>query len=206
MTSPYSWLMLGGIAASLCIWTRFARRNHRLFVIYLAALSGAFAGAKVVYFLAEGYTHVGAPDMWLQLATGKSVLGGLLGGYLAVEIAKPLVGYSGTTGDWFALMAPAGVILGRIGCWLHGCCYGIECSPAWFTVKDARGIARWPAVPVEMLFNVLFLCSVLVLRRRRLLPGQHFHLYLIAYGAFRFVHEFLRDEPRVLGQMTGYHF
>jgi prolipoprotein diacylglyceryltransferase len=29
------------------------------------------------------------------------------------------------------------------------------------------------------------------------LPGQHFHLYLIACGCFRFVHEFARDTPRI---------
>src|SRR5205823_3946798 len=87
-----------------------------------------------------------------------------------------------------------------------GCCHGIQCPPAWFTVEDARGIARWPSVPIEILFNFVYLGSVMILRRRRLLTGQHFHLYLIAYGAFRFIHEFLRAEPRVFGPLTGYHF
>ncbi len=34
--------------------------------------------------------------------------------------------------------------------------------------------------------------------------GQHFHLYLIAYGLFRFAHEFFRETPRILGPITGY--
>jgi phosphatidylglycerol:prolipoprotein diacylglycerol transferase len=97
-----------------------------------------------------------------------------------------------------------GIILGRIGCWAHGCCRGIACAPAWFSVRDASGVARWPAVPVEIIFNLLFLAGAWFLRRRRLLPGQHFHIYLIAYGAFRFIHEFLREEPRLLGPFTGY--
>jgi len=121
-----------------------------------------------------------------------------------VEIAKSLVGYSAVTGDWFALVAPVGITLGRIGCWLHGCCHGIECPPGWFTVQDATGIARWPSVQLEMLFNLFFLTVVTALRHWKVLLGQHFHLYLIAYGAFRFLHEFLRDEPRVLGPITGY--
>src|SRR5438876_9867701 len=112
--APYSWLMLGAIAVSLCFWLLQARRDRRLFIIYVAALAGAFAGAKIVYFLAEGYAHLGAADMWLQLATGKSILGGLLGGYATVEIAKPLLGYSGVTGDRFALIVPVGIILGRL--------------------------------------------------------------------------------------------
>lgn len=202
--APYGWLTLGGVAVSLALWRRMARRDPRLLTVYLAALVGAFLGAKVVYFLAEGYLHLGAPDFWRQLATGKSILGGLLGGYAGVEGAKRLVGYPGITGDWFAAIVPIGILLGRIGCWTSGCCKGIECQPHWFTLQNASGQARWPAVPVEMLFNVLALISILWLRRRNWLPGQHFHLYLIAYGIFRFFHEFLRDEPRVLGWFTGY--
>lgn len=196
--------MLVAIAVSLALWRRMARRDPRLLTIYLAALAGAFLGAKVVYFFAEGYLHLGAPDMWRQLATGKSILGGLLGGYAAVEIVKRLTGYSAVTGDWFALIVPVGISLGRVGCWIDGCCHGIECQPAWFTVRDAAGLARWPAVPVEILFNLVALVTILSLRRAQKLPGQHFHLYLVGYGAFRFVHEFVRDEPRVLAPLTGY--
>lgn len=202
--APYGWFMLGSIAVSLALWRRLARRDPRLLTIYLAALAGAFLGAKAVYFFAEGYLHLGAPDMWPQLATGKSILGGLLGGYAAVEGVKRLTGYPGVTGDWFALIAPVGISLGRVGCWIDGCCQGIECSPGWFTVRDAAGHARWPAVPLEILFNLLALVTILCLRRAKKLPGQHFHLYLIGYGAFRFLHELLRDEPRVLDPLTGY--
>ncbi|HEV2393302.1 MAG TPA: prolipoprotein diacylglyceryl transferase family protein [Verrucomicrobiae bacterium] len=204
MLAPYGWLTLGGLAGSLALWRRMARRDPRLLTIYLAALAGALLGAKVVYFLAEGYLHLGAPDMWRQLATGKSILGGLLGGYAAVEAVKRFLGFPGMTGDLFALIVPAGVLVGRIGCWTSGCCQGIACQPAWFTVQDASGQTRWPAVPVEMLFNLLALVIILWLRRTKRLPGQHFHIYLIGYGAFRFLHEFLREEPRVLGPFTGY--
>jgi phosphatidylglycerol:prolipoprotein diacylglycerol transferase len=34
--------------------------------------------------------------------------------------------------------------------------------------------------------------------------GQHFHLYLIAYGIFRFLHEFLRDTPKPFFNLSGY--
>ncbi len=142
--------------------------------------------------------------MWLQLATGKTVLGALLGGYAAVELAKKFLGYTRATGDWFAFICPVGIILGRIGCLLHGCCLGKICQPAWFTLRDAHGAARWPAVPVEIIFNLVAIVAFAILRRNQKLVGQHFHLYLMAYGVFRLVHEFFRDTPAILGPFTGY--
>ena len=103
-------------------WSRLARRDERLVLIYIAALAGAFLGAKLVYFAAEGWLHWHDPNRWVILATGKSITGALLGGYLAVEIAKRLLRYHGITGDWFAVIAPVGIMLGRIGCMIQGCC------------------------------------------------------------------------------------
>ena len=202
--SPYPWLLLLGIAVSLVFWSRLAKRDSRLMLIYGAALVSAFFGAKVVYLLAEGWLFWDSPDRWLIWATGKSVLGALLGGYAGVEIAKRAIGYTAPTGDWFALVAPVGIALGRVGCLLHGCCTGIVCEPAWWTLRDAAGVDRWPAVPVELGFNVAALALFAALRRAEKLRGQLFHLYLIAYGLFRFAHEFLRATPRLSHGLTGY--
>jgi len=204
--SPYTWLLLAGVVISFLFWKRRARQDKRLIFIYGAALVGAFFGAKIVYLLAEGWLHFGAPDMWPQLAAGKSILGALLGGYVFVELAKRHVGYERATGDDFALIAPIGIGLGRVGCLIHGCCLGAVCSPRWYTLKDIDGISRWPAVPVELAFNLFAFALFLFLRHRRLLPGQHFHLYLVGYGLFRFAHEFVRATPRLLGPFSGYHF
>jgi len=204
-TSPaYGWLMLAGIFVSIALWSRVAKRDSRLVLIYIAALAGAFLGAKLVYLAAEGWLHWHEANRWLVLATGKSVTGALLGGYAGVEIAKRLLGYRAATGDWFALIAPVGILLGRIGCVLHGCCLGVACPPAWFTVNDATGGARMPAAQVELLFNVIALAVLGWMRWRKLMPGQLFHLYLMAYGAFRFGHEFWRETPPILGPISGY--
>jgi phosphatidylglycerol:prolipoprotein diacylglycerol transferase len=204
--SAYAWLMIGGIIVTICFWWRLARRDARLLWIYLGALSGAFIGAKIVYFLAEGWMHLGQPDVWVHLATGKTILGALLGGYAGVELVKSALGYAGITGDWFALVAPVGIALGRVGCWSRGCCSGILCAPAWYTLRDHSGMARWPSVPLEIVFNLAALAAFLLFLKRGWLKGQHFHLYLIGYGIFRFLHEFLREEPRIIGPFSGYHF
>jgi len=203
--SPYGLLMLAGIGVSIYLWSRMAWRDERLLLVYIGGLSGAFLGAKMVYILAEGWLHFGTEDMWLQLATGKTIVGALLGGYAGVEACKSLVGYTGATGDWFALVAPTGIILGRFGCFLHGCCLGNVCEAAWYSMKDAAGVERWPAVPLEIAFNLLFLIVLLsFLRPRGRLTGQHFHIYLIAYGLFRFAHEAVRATPKILGPISGY--
>ena len=208
MTAPpstaYGWLMLAGIFVSITLWSRVAKRDSRLVLIYVAALAGAFLGAKLVYLGAEGWLHWHDENRWLILATGKSITGALLGGYAAVEIAKHFLGYQSATGDWFAIIAPVGIMLGRVGCLLHGCCLGRVCEPAWFTMNDVTGTARWPAAFMELIFNALSLGAVLILRRRNLFPGQLFHLYLITYGLFRFTHEFWRDTPQILGPISGY--
>jgi phosphatidylglycerol:prolipoprotein diacylglycerol transferase len=203
-STAYGWLMLAGIFVSILFWSRIARRDERLVIVYVAALVSAFLGAKIVYLAAEGWLHWHDPDRWLQFATGKSIVGGLLGGYAGVEIAKRLLGYRGTTGDWFALIVPVGIMFGRVGCILHGCCLGRVCEPSWFTMTDVAGHARWPAAAVELLFNAAMLGVILLLRWRRVLPGQHFHVYLIAYGLFRFLHEFLRATPTIAGPLSGY--
>lgn len=202
--SVYGWLMLAGICLSVIFWWRLANRDSRLLVIYFGALGGAFFGAKLVYVLSEGWMHWHDQNRWVQLATGKTITGGLLGGYAGVEIAKSLLGYAGATGDWFAAVTPVTIMLGRIGCWFHGCCRGVACPEAWYTVRDADGVSRWPSVPMEIIFNFTAFIAVLVLRRQRLFPGQHFHIYLIGYGVFRFFHEFMREEPRLVGSISGY--
>ncbi len=203
--SAYGLLMLAGIGVSVFMWSRLSKRDERLLLVYLGGLCGAFIGAKIVYLLAEGWMHFGGENMWLHLATGKTIVGALLGGYGGVELCKKLMGYQSVTGDWFAVIAPVGIILGRIGCLLHGCCLGNVCAAAWYSIQDAAGVDRWPAVPVEILFNLMFLAAVLLfLRPRRILVGQQFHVYLIAYGLFRLVHEAVRATPKVFGPLSGY--
>lgn len=203
-SSAYAWLMLAGILSSVVLWWRLVRRDDRLVLVYIAALTGAFLGAKLVYLAAEGWLYWNDPNRWVILATGKTITGALLGGYAGVELAKRVVHYTRPTGDWFAVVAPIGIMIGRVGCMIHGCCLGKACRVGWIALRDSEGVLRWPASQTEFVFNALMLAAALLLRHVRALPGQHFHIYLMAYGVFRFFHEFLRDTPAILGPFSGY--
>jgi phosphatidylglycerol:prolipoprotein diacylglycerol transferase len=200
----YRILMVAGILVSLAFWWRQTRGERSLIFVYLAGLCGAFLGAKIAYMAAEGWLFAAAADRWLQWATGKSILGALLGGYTGVELSKQYIGYRKVTGDLFAFIAPIGIILGRFGCLLHGCCLGTTCDENAFALHDSSGVARWPAVPLEISFNLAAVIVFALLRKKALLRGQHFHLYLIGYGTFRFFLEFVRDTPKILGAFSGY--
>ncbi|WP_395750054.1 prolipoprotein diacylglyceryl transferase [Prosthecobacter sp.] len=201
----YALCMMLGILVGAIFWYRRAQGRSDMLLIYLGALIGGFAGAKVAYLLAEGWLEWQQPDRWLRWATGKSVLGGLLGAYAGVEWVKHLVGHRSSTGDAFAVIVPVGILLGRVGCYVNGCCLGRPVAGV-FAARDVQGVARWPAPFVEGAFQVLVLVVILLLQRRGLLRDRLFFLYLAAYGVFRFVHEFMRDTPRIWLGLSGYQF
>lgn len=212
--SIYSFLAIVGIVGGSVLWNVLLRhrpqhQDRRLVFIYLSALGGAFLGAKLAYMLAEGWL------LWPRIAeesdfvlrnwlTGKSITGALLGGYGAVEFTKWMTGYRRATGDLFAVIVPLGLVLGRTGCLITGCCPGIALDRAWYTVMNDAGAPCWPAVPAELAFNALLALVLAAFWRKHWLEGQLFHIYLIAYGLFRFGHEFLRDTPRLAGGISGY--
>jgi phosphatidylglycerol:prolipoprotein diacylglycerol transferase len=206
-SATYMAFLLVALFVAAWWWSRRFRADPRLIAIFAGAVVGAFAGAFAGFWLAEGWVRWTGGEAWTTgLAAGKTVLGALLGGYAGVELMKRAVGFGGTTGDSFAAVVPLGIAFGRLGCLAHGCCLGRTCAAdRWFALADRWGTPRWPAPVAEIAFNLAAFAVFFSLRRHGVLPGQHFHLYLIGYGLFRFAHEFLRDTPRVSGAFTGYH-
>lgn len=201
---PYRWTMLGAIVLSATWWFFRSKRDSGLLPIYIGALGGAFLGAKLVYLFAEGWRDWPMPDHWLRLATGKSVLGGLLGGYAGVEGVKWLTAYPRTTGDLFALITPLGIALGRVGCCLQGCCQGRPTSLRLLAARDAYGVARWPAAQIELGFQLAIFVVLFALRNHPRFQNRLFFLYLAIYGAFRLLHEWMRDTPALAAGLSGY--
>ncbi len=93
--------------------------------------------------------------------------------------------------------------LGRIGCYLNGCCYGLEYH-GWLAyhaphLLEPRFPTQLLSLAIAMLFFVVF---VYYLYPRRKFDGQVFFYFIGAYALYRFGIEFLRDNPRPLWNLT----
>lgn len=192
-SSIYSALLIFGILISAVYWVRVSKDDSRLSLIYIGGLVAAFIGAKLAFLFAEGWMYLDHPQRIPILLSGKSIIGALPGGWIGVEIMKKIMGYREITGDRFATILPIPLILGRIGCLHAGCCGGITCS-----------FGKWPSVPVEIGFQIVAIFVLWIMRKKSFLVTQHFHLYLITYGIFRFFHEFLRATPKPFIGLSGY--
>lgn len=198
--------MLAAIVVSAVFWFRRSKRDPGLLPVYIGALGGAFLGAKLVYVFAEGWRDWPMPDRWMRLATGKSILGGLLGGYGGVELMKWLTGYEKRTSDVFAFITPIGIAIGRLGCWMQGCCLGKPTTLRLLAARDRLGLMRWPSAQVELVFQLFMLAVIMVLQRFPRFQGRLIFLYFVAYGTFRFVHEWMRDTPELALGLSGYQY
>lgn len=125
-----------------------------------------------------------------------AVLGATLGVWIYSKLSRLQFGYL------VDLLAP-GIILsqavGRVGCTLNGCCYGLETSLPWgviYTHPDSFGplrIAVHPTQVYEIIFCLIGFAVLLKLRGRLRPEGSLFLVYLSLYSAWRFGISFLRD-------------
>ena len=133
---------------------------------------GAVIGSKLLGWIqhpAEAWAHR-LDAAWLL--GGKTIVGGLLGGLVGVELAKLGIGERRSTGDLFALPLCLGIALGRVGCFLAGLAdhtYGVPTALPW-GVDFGDGIRRHPTQLYEI--AVLGLIAVwLVTARPRVVAG-----------------------------------
>ena len=179
---------------------------HQRQVVAVAALVGAIVGAYGLQLPADlaGWNAPpppGAAGDALPLG-GRTVLGGLLGGWLAVEAAKWGIGIRRPTGGDFALPLAIALCCGRFGCLSAGCCAGEPCAAAWYATVDAAGTPRWPVQLLEAAFHGLAAVVLALAARRRWAPERRLAAYLAAYAVVRFLLEFWRQHPPVLGGLS----
>ncbi|MGA2851823.1 MAG: prolipoprotein diacylglyceryl transferase family protein [Terracidiphilus sp.] len=194
--------------------------------VLAAAAVGALVGARLLG-LAEQWPTVVQAWHQRQILTlllspgGKTIVGGLLGGWLGVEIVKRLNGIRRRTGDLFALPLCIGIAIGRIGCLLAGLAddtYGKPTTLPW-AVDLGDGIGRHPVQLYEILFLALLgfvLTRIQVegtvsghdfsrpennsTKSRALAPeGSRFRIFLGGYLAWRFAIDFIKPQPLVYG-------
>lgn len=175
--------------------------NHRLSIIIGATL-GALIGSRIVGFLEYPFID-NAKNNWIELLNVKSIMGGLFGGLLGVEISKKIIGEKSSSGDLFTFPIILGVFIGRIGCFLSGTnefTYGIE-TTSTFGMNLGDGIFRHPIALYELIF-LGFLAIILkrIQMNISLENGKLFQWFMISYFGFRFFIEFLKpNEFFVLG-------
>lgn len=184
--------------AALPWWKRFA--------LGAAAFVGGSLGAKLPFALgaAGGWWNA---EAWFS--DGKTLVAGLLFAYLAVEITKRILEIRGKTGDTFALPLALAMVVGRLGCLFNGCCYGTPTSLPWgvrFSQPNGYSAVCHPTQLYESLFHLGMAVVLLELLWRRRLRGHHLQLYLIAYGVYRFLTEFIRPELRDWLGLTFYQW
>ena len=195
------WLLAAPVYAlaygvALLVFRWMARRRGLgtagVWQLMQAGLFGGLVGANVSQFFATG-------------APGKSIEGGLIGGYIAVVCMKRYLGIVRPTGDLFALAVPAGEAIGRIGCFIGGCCFG-KVSEAPLAIYD-HGALRYPTQLYLSLAAAATFAVLLALERKRFLPENGlFYVQGALFCLTRFAIEFFRDGHAVVLGLTPAQF
>ncbi len=168
--------------------------SNRLSII-LGAIIGAFLGSRLMAIMENPAWISGEMD-WIEALQAKTIMGGLFGGLIGVELAKKIIGERQSSGDLFTFPLILGIFIGRIGCFLTGInefTYGTETD--FFMGMDlGDGLMRHPIALYEMLFLAcLFITLKVIARRNQQLPsGLIFKLFMLSYFGFRFLMEFLK--------------
>ena len=172
--------------------------------VLAAAAVGALVGSRLLGLSEQWPTVVQAwqTDRMLELLLspgGKTIVGGLQGGWLGVEIAKKFSGIKRRTGDLSALPLCVGIGVGRVGCLIAGLAddtYGKPTNLPW-AVDLGDGIGRHPVQVYEILF--LALAGIVVSRGREWREGTRFRVFMGCYLGWRLVIDFLKPQPLIHG-------
>ena len=196
----YPLIIFAAIATGLFVSRRTQRtlpmEDWQRIGIAVGAFIGAMLGAKLPFVLSD-WQELLSGRAWF--ADGKTILTGLAGGYLGVVVAKWSLGIRTRTGDSFAVPVAASVAVGRLGCFVAGCCYGRPTSLPWGVVfAQHDGLPRHPTQLYEAAFLfALGLSAWFLWRQPARVAGRCFGFYAIGYAIWRFCQEFLRDDtPR----------
>ncbi len=209
-SGPLPWTYPALMVASVVVAALLSRRSRSAMGlspserlgIALGAFCGAMIAAKLPFVLAD-WEGMRSGRAWFD--GGKTIVLGLVGGYFGVEIAKASMGIKVKTGDTFAVPVPAAVAVGRLACFVGGCCYGKPTSLPW-GVDFGDQVRRHPTQLYEMVFHASMAVLLGVMRSRGLFRGQLIKLYILAYLVYRFLTEWLRPEPVAMAGLTGYQW
>jgi prolipoprotein diacylglyceryltransferase len=204
-----------GVLAAVLVFVAEARRRGQTDEKVVYVVLGALVGGAVFMRLGTWMQHLdlrenaSLTEQWLY--GNRSILGGLVGAWLGVHVAKRVVGYRVRTGDLFAPAVALGMAVGRIGCLLTelpgtptGTSYGISLDAAAAKRLGApAGVPLHPSFVYEILFHAAAFCLLWFwLRHRVTAPGETLTFYLAGYGVFRFLVELVRGNEVVWHGLT----
>lgn len=182
------------------------QNNEQGFYLATAGIFGGAIGAKILEWVINYriiIDNFSDPRVFLY---GRTIVGGLIGGTVAVMAVKKRLGIKLRLGNAFAPAIALGVAIGRIGCFLAGCCYGKPTNMGW-GVDFGDGILRYPTQLFESVFMlVMFFWLKQRAKNRAIKPGQLFTELMLAYFSFRFLLEFIKDEPVTFLGLTIFQY
>lgn len=208
--------VLGFVCAALVIWRVGKRWNVRidvdsLLTVMLCVILGIIVGARLGYCLVygDGYYLEHPLEILMTAQGGMSFHGGLFGALLAGIAAAKLTGIPYLTlADLGCIGAPLGLFFGRCANFVNGELWGAPTDLPWGVVfgGSAGTIARHPSQLYEALLEGVVIFVVLFLLSRKRPPrsrGTFLGLFLIMYGCFRFLVEFVRLPDVQIGYLYG---
>ncbi|MCL5037004.1 MAG: prolipoprotein diacylglyceryl transferase [Chloroflexi bacterium] len=172
----------------------------------LYLIIGGIIGARLVYvFLNPVYYLHHLLEIIMLRQGGLSWHGGMAGGILAAWI------YSRRTRIPFLklldLAIPSsflGLAIGRIGCFLNGCCYGKISSLPWACVFKSAELTepRHPAQIYELIMDLLIVALLLLWEKKQKFQGELIVMGIILYSIARFIVEIFRDSYNVFSGIS----
>lgn len=186
--------------------------NEKRFYVLLGALIGALIGSRLIAAL-ENPTFFLHPPSFLYYYANKTVVGGIAGAIVGIEIIKKWLSIRVWTGDRTLMPLMIALIIGRVGCFFTGVqdgTVGGPCSYAW-CLEQGDGILRHPNSLYEIIFVSLFLVGYIYVRKynttffRAILGtrGASFRLFIILYFSLRFGIEFLKETHPLIGGLNS---
>jgi len=208
-------IMLGVVGAGLwgvCAAKRFVGMNSDNVILIMAyAVGFGMFGAKLLYILVNirlvDWSRVTEPEYFMGWISGGFVFyGGLIGGAASLLLVHLI--HRIHTVKYMEIMIPGLPFahgMGRIGCHLAGCCYGIphEGWPHIIYHNNLYAPNDIPLFPVQLTeacacFVLAFVLAVFVLRHMKPTP-KTIYLYAYSYGILRFIIEFFRYDSTARG-------
>lgn len=205
----------GFLCAALALWQVAKHWKVRvdadsLLTVVLCAIVGVILGGRLGYVLVygDGYYFSHPAEILAFNHGGMSFHGGLIGALLSGLVAARFTGIPYLTlADMGCIAAPIGLFFGRCANFVNGELWGKPTSLPWGVVfETGGGVARHPSQLYEAVLEGLVIFAVLLWmsRERPARPqGTFIGTFLVLYGVFRFLIEFVRVPDAQLGYLLG---